>query len=295
MSSFDSRFQRYISLTERQLEAVMDRLSADTSPYAKVLVDAMRYSLLSGGKRLRPVLMLAAYAAYHKDVEPALPFAAGLEMIHTYSLIHDDLPCMDDDALRRGKPTNHMVYGEAMALLAGDGLLNLAFEVMAESGHPRAIGALGAIATRSGSRGMIAGQTADITLSHQTPDAEKVRYIHQHKTADLFHAAISAGLILAGADKSSLEAGGRYAGHLGTAFQIVDDLLDLQGDAAVLGKETHKDAQLGKITWPSLVGLEQAKADAAKEISLAVEAASAIDGKQGFLAELARRSLNRVQ
>lgn len=295
MTGYDKRFQHYIDLTEKHLEMLMDRLSQVTSPYAQVLVDAMRYSLLSGGKRLRPVLLLASYGAYHEDLEPALPFAAGLEMIHTYSLIHDDLPCMDDDALRRGKPTNHMVYGEAMALLAGDGLLNLAFEVMSLSDHPRAIHALGAIAAKSGSQGMIAGQTADITLSHQAPDADKVRYIHQHKTADLFQAALSAGLILAEAGKDAQAAGTQYASHLGIAFQIVDDLLDVQGDATLLGKETNKDADLGKITWPSLVGLEQAQTDAAQEIDQAIQAAEKIEGTDGFLAELARRTLNRVQ
>ena len=295
MSWYEARYQAYLQLIEKDLEKRMDGLAAKSSPYAEGLVKAMRYSLLSGGKRLRPVLLLAAYSACQQDVEAALPFAAGVEMIHSYSLIHDDLPCMDDDALRRGKPTNHMVFGEGMALLAGDGLLNLAFEVMVESSHPNALRALHAVARRSGSLGMIGGQTADITSSGQKPDESKVRFIHQHKTADMFQAAVSAGLILGGASQARLHAGEEYAAHLGMAFQIVDDLLDLEGDVSLLGKETHKDAQLGKMTWPSVVGTDRAKEDASREIAFAVEAAAQLEDGHGFLAELAVRTLNRVQ
>ncbi len=295
MSGHEIAYQAYVRLVEKRLEDSMNALARASSPYAEPLVQAMRYSLLAGGKRLRPVLLLSAYAVFGQDLSQPLPFAAGLEMIHTYSLIHDDLPCMDDDALRRGLPTNHVVFGEAMALLAGDALLNLAFEQMSASGHPRAIKALHAIAKRCGSLGMIAGQTADISLSHQAPDREKARYIHLHKTADLFTAALEAGLILANAPLPALNAGERYARHLGIAFQIVDDLLDLRGDVGVLGKETHKDQELGKITWPSLVGEAQSQQDAKAEIALAVQAAEELEGPAGFLGELALKTLNRVQ
>lgn len=295
MSGFEAQFRAYAALTEKHLEDSIGVLEKSSKDYALPVVNAMRYSLLSGGKRLRPVLLLAAYSILQKDTETALPFAAGLEMIHTYSLIHDDLPAMDDDALRRGKPTNHMVFGEAIALLAGDALLNLAFEMMGASEAPLALKALHAIAVRSGSRGMIAGQTADITLSHQRPDQDKVSYIHLHKTADMFCAAVLAGLILAGASARQLDAGERYARHLGIAFQIVDDLLDLKGDAAVLGKETHKDQEQGKLTWPALFGIKKSEEDAGREIALAIKAAEELEGPGGFLGELARRTLNRVQ
>jgi len=295
MSEYQKRYDAFVRLIEDYLTACMDRLVRESSPYAQPLTEAMRYSLLSGGKRLRPVLLLASHAAFKEEVTPALPFAAGVEMIHCYSLIHDDLPCMDDDALRRGQPTNHMVYGEAMALLAGDALLNLAFEEMSASGHEHALKAIAAVAGRSGSRGMIAGQTADIALSHQRPEKDKARYIHQHKTADLISAAVQAGLILAGAPEARLKAGERYARHLGVAFQIVDDLLDLRGDVKLLGKDTHKDQALGKITWPALVGEAQSQEDAATEIALAQQAAEEVEGPAGFLSELALNTLNRVQ
>ena len=295
MSGYQQLYQRYQDLVESYLERRMDQLAQDSAEYAMPLIKAMRYSLLSGGKRLRPVLLLASYGVFRQDLETALPFAAGLEMIHTYSLIHDDLPCMDDDALRRGKPTNHVVHGEALALLAGDALLNLAFEIMSESEHSQAIKALHNIAARSGSRGMIAGQTADITLSHQEPTLDKVTYIHQHKTADLFHGAVMSGLILAEASSMILDAGEQYARHLGLSFQMVDDLLDLEGDAALLGKDTNKDEEQGKLTWPALRGIAQAREDAAAEIRKAVQAAEEIEGPGGFLAELARRALKRVQ
>ena len=157
------------------------------------LGDAMRYSLLAGGKRLRPVLLLAAYAILQRDLTPALPFAAAVEMVHTYSLIHDDLPAMDNDDLRRGRPTCHKAYGEGMAVLAGDGLLSLAFETMAQSRHPRAFAALGELAARCGTRGMVAGQCADLTAEETGGNAELLRYIHLHKTADLLTAPLASG------------------------------------------------------------------------------------------------------
>ena len=183
---------------------------ADMPP--QPLRSAMRYSLLLPGKRLRPVLLLAAYHLVRDDWERALPFACAMEMIHTYSLIHDDLPAMDDDALRRGKPTNHRGFGEAVAFLAGDGLLNLAYATMlsapiAAERPEQALRAAGEIARRAGVCGMIAGQTADVTLEGHAPTAESVRYIHLHKTADLLTAPVVAGHMLAGATEAQLEAG----------------------------------------------------------------------------------------
>ena len=196
MSDFQSQYSDLQNRVEQALQAAVPLPLADW-PSAGVptqLAQAMRYSLLAGGKRLRPVLLLAAYGSLHDDLTPALPFAVAVECIHTYSLVHDDLPAMDDDDLRRGKPTNHKVFGEAMAILAGDALLNLAFELMSESKLPRAMDVIKIIASRSGAAGMIAGQTADILMSNQPADQDMVRYIHQHKTADLITAPVLAAL-----------------------------------------------------------------------------------------------------
>ena len=262
------------------------------------LRSAMRYSLLLPGKRLRPVLLLAAYHLIKEDWQSVIPFACALEMIHTYSLVHDDLPAMDDDALRRGKPTNHRVFGEDMAILAGDGLLNMAFETMLNAPfteqHPaQAVRAMREIAARAGVTGMIAGQTLDVKLEGHEPNKDSVRYIHLHKTADLLTAPIVAGLMLAGADEAQLEAGRAYGRGLGLSFQIQDDLLDLEGDVALLGKETGMDAQRGKMTWPAVCGIEQARKDAIEAVEQAVEAISLFGEKAQILSELARNTLAR--
>lgn len=259
------------------------------------LKEAMRYSLLNGGKRLRGCLVLAACEAAGGSISDALPFACAVEMIHAYSLIHDDLPSMDNDTLRRGKPTNHIVFGEAMAILAGDGLLSHAFEVMAKSQSPHAFAALSIMANAAGVSGMLAGQTLDITLEGTLPDRDTVQQIHLGKTAALLTAPITAGLTLAGADDATIEAGRIYGQNLGLAFQIVDDLLDLEGDAQLMGKTLGKDVQEGKITWPACVGVEQARKDAAACIEQAKEALNIPRLHGAFLQELAEYTLHRVQ
>ena len=279
----------------------MTHVDAETPAEGTVpqpLRSAMRYSLLLPGKRLRPVLLLAAYHLLKDDWKEALPFACALEMIHTYSLIHDDLPAMDDDKLRRGQPTNHLVYGENMAILAGDGLLNLAYETMlsaplCEKEPAHALRAAREIACRAGVRGMIAGQTLDVKLEGSEPNRDNVRYIHLHKTADLLTAPVVAGLMLAGASEEQLEAGRQYGRGIGLAFQIVDDLLDIQGDVHKLGKETGMDAQRGKLTWPAVCGAEQSRKDALEAVSQAVRAMQLFGTKGDFLAELAQKSLVR--
>ncbi len=255
------------------------------------LVHAMRYSLLAGGKRLRPVLLLSAYHLHQDDIQDALPFAAAVEMIHTYSLIHDDLPAMDDDDMRRGIPTNHVKFGEATAILAGDALLTMAFEVMAASQAPHALAAIREIAMRSGPAGMVAGQMADLAETNKP----EVAYIHQHKTADLMTAPVVAGLLLAGADDNAVAAGRTYGLHLGLAFQIADDLLDITGDPAALGKRTNKDEQAGKRTWPQVYGAEQAAKDAQEHADLAAQAAQGMGEDVSFFVSLARQAVQRVQ
>ena len=275
---------------------------ADASPregeIPQPLRSAMRYSLLLPGKRLRPVLLLAAYHLVADDWQSALPFACAVEMIHAYSLIHDDLPALDNDALRRGQPTNHRVFGEDMAILAGDGLLNLAYETMlsapiSRERPERALSAMREIARRCGVTGMIAGQTLDVKLENHAPSLESVRYIHMHKTADLITAPIVAGLTLAGANEQQLDAGRAYGQNVGVAFQIVDDLLDEQGDASEMGKQTGMDALRGKQTWPAVRGLDAARADARKLIDGAVLSLAPFGDRADFLVDLARKTLVR--
>ena len=234
---------------------------------AKIIREAMEYSLNAGGKRLRPVLLLSACEFAGGNSRAALPYACAIEFIHTYSLIHDDLPAMDDDELRRGVPTNHMVYGEGMATLAGDGLLNSAFEIMAKDmmmyfGKPeelsKRVNAMYAIAKGAGVRGMIAGQAADLEAEgHDDLDNNTLRFIHTNKTAALIIAAVQAGLYMGGADKSMLDDMSRYAENLGLAFQVADDILDVKGDSSVLGKNIGTDEEHQKLTYVSINGIEK--------------------------------------
>ena len=263
------------------------------------LKEAMCYSLEAGGKRLRPALLLSVCDAMGVAEAEALPFACALEMIHTYSLIHDDLPAMDNDDLRRGRPTNHKVFGEGMAILAGDGLLHGAMELMLRAacgmGDLRGAKAAEAIARRSGVTGMVAGQVMDVTGEGSEVTEGKVSYIHAHKTADLLTAPIEAGMCLAGADEAQVAQGVAYGYHLGMAFQIVDDLLDVVGDTAILGKQTGMDAQAGKLTWVALKGIEGARKDAAMHIERACEAAEVFGNEKKFFKALAQSTLDRVK
>ena len=288
-------YQEYQQLVEGALSAQL----ASLGYIPEKLFEAMDYSLSAGGKRLRPVRLLAACETLGGDVNEALPFACALEMIHTYSLIHDDLPAMDNDDLRRGRPTNHKVFGEAMAILAGDGLLSAAAELVLRAavrmGDLRGTKAAEAILRRAGVTGMVAGQVMDVTGEGSTPTAEKVGYIHLHKTADLLTAPIEAGFLLAGADEAQVAAGCEYGKRLGLAFQMVDDLLDVEGETAVLGKTIGKDAAAGKLTWVAVHGLEKTRQDAAEQVRLAVEALECVPGETNFLKTLAQSTLNRVQ
>ena len=286
-------YEEYRAVVENALVPMLESLGE----IPERLMEAMRYSLEAGGKRLRPVMLLAACDMAGGDVNTALPFACALEMIHTYSLIHDDLPAMDNDDLRRGKPTNHKVFGEDMAILAGDGLLNAAAELMARSAlrlaDSRGIRALEIIMRHAGVTGMIAGQTKDVLSEGAKPEEELVAYIHSHKTADLLEAPMEAGFALAGADEKQIRAGYEFGYHLGLAFQMTDDLLDVTGDAALLGKNTGMDAELDKLTWVALRGVEGTEKDAAEQAELAEKALDALPWEHGFFTELARNTLVR--
>ena len=242
------------------LEAEWTRLTAPRHP--EQLYAAMAYSLLSPGKRLRPMLALAACEACGGAESDALPFACALEMIHAYSLIHDDLPAMDDDCLRRGMPTNHIVYGEAMAILAGDALLNLAYETMAVfcEAHPerRFIRAVRLVAEAAGANGMVGGQAVDVLSENKRITEAELLYIHQNKTGKLICAALCAGAAAAGAADSVIGAFASLGEALGLAFQIKDDILDVAGDAAMLGKPVHSDERNRKNTFVSQHGMDAA-------------------------------------
>lgn len=224
--------------------------------------EAMTYSIKVGGKRVRPILMLLTYAMYKDDFKSILPFASALEMIHTYSLIHDDLPCMDNDDLRRGKPTNHKIYGEALAILAGDGLLNEAMIIMIEQcldGDLSKIKASALISKASGAQGMIAGQICDILSEGKSISEEELLYMHRNKTGQLIKAAILSGAILGGANEEDITKLKEYGEKLGLAFQIKDDILDIIGDVNILGKNTKADECNNKTTFITMYGLEKCK------------------------------------
>ncbi|WP_322173042.1 polyprenyl synthetase family protein [Acutalibacter caecimuris] len=255
---------------------------------AAVVTEAMRYSLLAGGKRIRPVLALAFCALCGGNWQAALPFACAVEMVHTYSLIHDDLPCMDDDDLRRGRPTCHKAYGEAMALLAGDGLLTKAFEVALSFPDPvQGAKAAAALALLAGHTGMVGGQCVDLAAAGREVDMELLRTMDSGKTVALIEAACRMGCIAAGAGQAELDAAGRYAQGVGMAFQIRDDILDVQGDAAKLGKNTGMDASRDKRNYVSLLGVPAAQSLAETYTAQAVEALDAFAGDRDFLRRLA--------
>ncbi len=287
-------YAAYQQLVEEALDGQLKRLGGPD-----ILQQAMAYSLEAGGKRLRPVLLLASCEALGGKLEEALPFACALEMIHTYSLIHDDLPAMDNDDLRRGRPTNHRVFGEAMAILAGDGLLSAAMELMLREAcrmeELRGTRAAEAIAHRCGVSGMVGGQVMDVTEEGTTPTPEKVAYIHAHKTADLLTAPLEAGCLLARASDAVLSQAQAYGYHLGMAFQMVDDLLDIEGDAALMGKNTGMDAQHGKLTWIAVHGLEQTRADAQTHINEAIALCDIFGESKKFFKTLAQSTLSRLQ
>lgn len=251
--------ERYLRERAALIEQALAHAVSAADAAAGRLLEAMRYSLLGGGKRLRPVLALAACEAVGGPLEAAMGFACAIEMIHTYSLIHDDLPCMDDDDLRRGRPTNHKIYGEAIATLAGDALLTDAFWLLAKSAAPPAalLAAVAELAAAAGSAGMVAGQAIDLLGEGRTMTMEELEYLHRRKTGALFIAAVRGGARLGGAGEAQLEALEAYARALGLAFQVIDDILDVEASTEQMGKRTGKDLAHGKNTYPRLIGLDQ--------------------------------------
>ncbi len=283
--SLTQELEHKIKLVNTYLKKYMQRAAASPPP----VCEAMEYSLFAGGKRIRPVLMMSAYELFESDCIPVMPFACALEMIHAYSLIHDDLPAMDNSPLRRGLPTSHMVYGEAMAVLAGDALLNFAFEVCletAETDASRTLKALACIANASGVHGMIGGQVIDISSEGQKLVYDQLKILHAKKTGALICAAVLSGAILGGADAVQLESLKAFAQNFGLAFQIKDDILDVEGDSATLGKPTGNDAQGLKNTYVSLLGLEKSKYLLSEYTKKAQDNLSMFGEKAKFLLEL---------
>ncbi len=280
-------FERYLTMVEQALEEAVPAPKEESLD--RTVWEAMRYSLLVGGKRIRPVLTLAFAELCGGSAQQALPFACAVEMVHTYSLIHDDLPCMDDDDLRRGKPTNHKVFGEAMALLAGDGLLTRAFEQALAFSGPSSDAVRGAsvLARCAGASGMVGGQCVDLSAQGKEVDLSLLQQMDQGKTVALISAACQMGCIAAGAGDGQLEAARRYAEGLGMAFQIRDDILDVEGDAKTLGKNVGMDSARDKRNYVSLLGVEEAQRLVESYTDQAISALEAFAGDTAFLRELA--------
>ena len=261
-----------------------------------IIFDAMRYSLMAGGKRLRPILLMAAADAVGARGTDYLQIACGLEMIHTYSLIHDDLPAMDNDDYRRGKLTNHKIYGEGMAILAGDGLLTAAFEVMLEQPNVEPLlllRAVTAIAHAAGPSGMVGGQALDLISEGKQIDAATLKMIHQGKTGALFTASLRAGAIVAGAKKDKIDCLTEFGHHFGLAFQITDDILDVTGTQELIGKPVGSDEKNQKATYVSLFGLEKAKTLANEAVKDAKDSLSGFGSEANILRELTTYLLSR--
>jgi len=284
-------FEKKINITEQYL----NKFFTENDNHQKSIYEAMRYSLMSGGKRIRPVLSLSCCELFGGG-EEVMPFACALEMIHTYSLIHDDLPCMDNDDLRRGKPTNHVVYGEALALLAGDGLLTRAFEVALNNSEllPNiTVDALKIIAQAAGAEGMIGGQVIDMESEDKDIDSVTLMTMHLHKTGALIMASAKMGALVGGASKDDVLKMESFSRYLGIAFQIKDDILDVEGNAELLGKPIGSDKTNHKTTFVSLYGIEQAKKMLVDYTTKAIDIISEYGEKAEFLKEFSNYLLSR--
>lgn len=288
--------REYLAEQQRLVDAELDRLVPPEAAVPSTIHRAMRYSLFAGGKRIRPVLCLAAARATGGEAPGMLPAACSLELIHTYSLIHDDLPSLDNDDYRRGKLTNHKVFGDAMAILAGDALLTFAFEVLSRSAAPddRKVKLIAELATASGTvGGMVGGQVADLEGEGKPPSAELLESIHRAKTGALLRASLRMGAIVAGASEAEYTALSTYGEHVGLAFQIVDDVLDVEASSETLGKTAGKDAQQHKITFPAVYGLAASKRMAEEQCALAHGALQPFGDRALRLHELADLIVHR--
>ena len=287
--------KQYLKERCQLVDAALDRYLPREDELPVSLHKAMRYSVFAGGKRVRPILMLAASETVGGSVNQALPAACAMEMIHTYSLVHDDLPAMDDDDFRRGNPTNHKVFGEAVAILAGDALLTQAFVLLSNAENlslvspEQLLAVVQEISRCAGSHGMVGGQVVDMeSEGSREIDLATVQYIHTHKTGALIKASVKAGAILGGADEVSLAALTSYGEAVGLAFQIADDILDIEGTTEQLGKDAGSDQARGKATYPAIMGLSESKRRANELVGMALQSLAAFDEKAEPLREIAR-------
>jgi len=304
-AEFAARYEKWLDLINSEL----DRLLVQKETPEKDIYEAMRYSLMAGGKRLRPILGLAVCDVFGGDMKEVIPFACAIEMIHTYSLIHDDLPAMDNDDYRRGRLTNHKVFGEAKAILAGDALLNYAFEIMLDSvldsskasevtsesygNIIKKIKAMKIIANASGTSGMIGGQVVDLESEGKSIEATLLHYMHKNKTGALIKAPVLSSAVICGAKEDEYKSLEKYAENLGIAFQIKDDILDVEGDLETMGKKSHSDAVKMKSTYVSIYGLEKSKEMLSHVTDNAIESIKGFGERGSFLKELALFLLNR--
>ncbi len=303
------QFKEALNEKSTQVESLLKEYLPKEEGYQKKVIQAMNYSLMAGGKRLRPILMYETYRMLGGKGKEVYPFMAAMEMIHTYSLVHDDLPAMDNDEYRRGRKTTHVVYGEAFAILAGDGLLNYAFETALKAfsfcdpeeptelsiQYERIGRALQVLAKKAGIYGMIGGQNADIEAEAQTKplSREQLLFIHEHKTAALIQAAMMVGAILAGAEEKEVSLIEKCAYNIGVAFQIQDDILDVIGDSKELGKQVGSDEKNHKQTYVTINGLEKSQREVAELSREAVTILEQLPGDQEFLTQLILMLIDR--
>jgi geranylgeranyl diphosphate synthase type II len=294
--SFLMDIGRYLREKKEIVDSALERYLPEKEKFTSNLHQAMQHSLFAGGKRIRPILSIASYEAVGGKGERILPFACALEMIHTYSLIHDDLPAIDNDDYRRGKPTCHKAFGEAIAILAGDGLLTEAFRLMtdrpAKDHRSRDGGVIldlvNEVARAAGVLGMVGGQVADVESEGKAADLPAVQYIHARKTGAMIAASVRVGAKLGGAKREILDALTCYGKNLGLAFQIVDDILNVEGKAALLGKKTGSDLFRGKATYPSVLGVEESKKKGRELVEISVNALKPFGPEADPLREIAR-------
>lgn len=289
-------FKEELEKKAAMVEDALNRYLPPPDTYPPLIHQAMRYSVMGGGKRLRPALVMAGAETVGGSAVDVLPAACAIELIHAYSLVHDDLPAMDNDDYRRGKPTNHKVYGEAMALLAGDALLTLAFKLLAEcpSSHPKdVVRVIHEIALGAGTLGLIGGQVVDTFSAGEEIDEKLLNYIHRNKTGAMYRLSVRSGAILAGAKEKELANLTEYAEHLGLAFQIKDDILDCEGDEKKLGKPVGSDIRNKKATYPSLFGMENSREKARVAINNAIAALRTFGSKADFMRVLAKFVIER--
>jgi geranylgeranyl diphosphate synthase type II len=292
--------KQYLKEKCRVVDEALDKYLPTEDELPSALHKSMRYSVFAGGKRVRPILVIAACEAAGGNAEDALPAACAMEMIHTYSLIHDDLPAMDNDDFRRGKPTNHKVFGESVAILAGDALLTEAFillgspEFGASLDPAKRLRVISEISRCSGSRGMIGGQVVDMESEGKPSiDFTTVEYIHTHKTGALIKASVRSGALLGGADGEREDALVRYGEAIGLAFQIADDILDIEGTTEQIGKDAGSDLERGKATYPAVIGITESKRRADELVNIALDSLSVFDGKADPLREIAKYIVKR--